>query len=210
VLGKGLPAAPVTSMQLAPWDPNLLTVASFGRGAYTYRFGPPPAAQKPKPPLPAPKFLNKRIGLFGFETSDEGWTATSEQQVEAWRRLAPGHDSSQSFQVVPYENDASVSLKSPIIKLPERSTIQVSWWKTQDTEPCCDGLALDWSSDGFVWHTVSAKTEPNPDYPNFSQDSAKFVAPAGPLQLRFRLTADALIASPPYTGVRLDDVEIRR
>ena len=27
-------------MQQAPWDCNLLTVATFGRGAWTYRFGP--------------------------------------------------------------------------------------------------------------------------------------------------------------------------
>jgi len=210
VLGKGLPAAPVVSMQLAPWDPNLLTIASFGRGAYTYRFGPPVKTPPPPRPLPAPKFLNKKLAAYGFETSAEGWTAASKEPVETWRRAAPGHSSSQSFQVVPYSDASSVSLKSPSIKLPARSTVQVSWWKTQDTEPCCDGLTLDWSSDGFVWHSVSTKTDQNKDYPNFSQDSVKFVAPAGTLFLRFRLTSDALVSSPPYTGVRLDDIEVRR
>jgi hypothetical protein len=211
VLGKGLPAAPVVSMQVAPWDPNLLTVASFGRGAYTYRFGPPAKVTKrPVPVLPAPKFRNSKVALYGFEASAEGWTAGASSQVEAWRRAAPGHASSQSFQVVPYENASSVSLTSPALKLPARSTVQVSWWKMQDTEPCCDGLSLDWSSDGYVWHTVSTKSDQNKDFPNFSPDSVRFVAPAGKLLLRFRLTSDALISSPPYTGVHLDDIEIRR
>jgi hypothetical protein len=38
ILGRSLPAAPVFSMQIAPSDPNLLYVASFGRGVYRYRF----------------------------------------------------------------------------------------------------------------------------------------------------------------------------
>ena len=210
VLGKGLPAAPVNSMQVAPWDPNLLTIASFGRGSYTYRFGPAPKQAAPPKPLPAPKFLGKRIALYGFETDAQGWVGTSSDAVAAWRRAAPGHASSESFQVIPYSNDSSVELHSPRLSLPARSSVEVSWWKTQDTEPCCDGLSLDWSSDGYVWHTVSTKTDQNKDYPDFSRDSVRFVAPAGPLLLRFRVTADALVSSPPYTGVRLDDVEVRR
>lgn len=211
VLGTGLPAAPVTSMQLAPWDTNLLTVASFGRGAYTYRFGPPAgSASGPAAAAPAPKFLNKRLGLFGFETGAEGWTSSSTDPAGSWRRASPGHASSQSFQVIPYQNAASVALKSPSFTLPARSTVEVSWWKTQDTEPCCDGLTLDWSSDGYVWHTVSTKTEQNKDYPNFSPDKVRFVAPAGTLLLRFRLTSDALVSTPPYTGVRVDDIEVKR
>ncbi|MEA2444865.1 MAG: hypothetical protein QOJ12_2157, partial [Thermoleophilales bacterium] len=39
VLGKGLPAVPVSSLRFKPGDPDLLYVATFGRGAYTYRFG---------------------------------------------------------------------------------------------------------------------------------------------------------------------------
>jgi hypothetical protein len=38
LLGKNLPAAPVYSLQLKPGNPNLLVVATFGRGVYTYRF----------------------------------------------------------------------------------------------------------------------------------------------------------------------------
>lgn len=38
-LGTGLPTVPVSTMRFKPGDPDLLVVATFGRGAYTYRFG---------------------------------------------------------------------------------------------------------------------------------------------------------------------------
>ena len=36
-----------------------------------------------------------------------------------------------------------------------------------------------------------------------------YVAYIIPIYLRFRVTSDALLASPPYLGVMLDDVEVR-
>jgi hypothetical protein len=46
-LGRGLPTVPVSSLRFKPGDPNQLFVATYGRGAYTYRFAPrtPPPAQ---------------------------------------------------------------------------------------------------------------------------------------------------------------------
>ncbi|MEA2294991.1 MAG: hypothetical protein QOE86_2630, partial [Solirubrobacteraceae bacterium] len=38
VLGRGLPTTPVTTMRFKPGDPDLLLTATYGRGAYTYRF----------------------------------------------------------------------------------------------------------------------------------------------------------------------------
>lgn len=37
-LGKGLPTAPVLTLQLKPGNPNIMVVATFGRGVYEYRF----------------------------------------------------------------------------------------------------------------------------------------------------------------------------
>ncbi len=212
VLGKGLPAAPVLSMQLAPWDCNLLTVASFGRGAYTYRFGAPkkcgteitPTVLHPRP------FANKLLKGFDFESGAQGWTAksTDTSGVEQWRRGNPGHSGSTSFQVIPYTDEATATLTSPRMTLTKDSTILLSWWKAQRTEDCCDGLAVDWSSDGQIWHNVSSKTTGS--FPTFEQDKApKFVAPAGDFFVRFRVTSDALLSAPAYIGVMLDDVEVR-
>jgi hypothetical protein len=38
-VGNGLPTVPVSTMGFKPGDPDLLVVSTFGRGAYTYRFG---------------------------------------------------------------------------------------------------------------------------------------------------------------------------
>ena len=210
VLGHGLPSTPVASLEVASWDSNLLTVATTGRGAYTYRFGPPTALKPPPAPLPTPRFRGVKLAAYDFESGLQGWVASTNDPVATWRLAPPGHASSQSVQVVPYTNSVNAALISPTMALPARSNVEVSWWRSQDTEPCCDGLTLDWSSDGHVWHSVSTTTNQNKDYPNFSQDKVRFVAPAGQLQLRFRMTADTLVSSPPYTGVRVDDVVVSR
>ncbi|MCW2989737.1 MAG: hypothetical protein JWM73_331, partial [Solirubrobacterales bacterium] len=38
-LGSGLPTSPVFTVRFKPGDPDCLVASSFGRGAYTYRFG---------------------------------------------------------------------------------------------------------------------------------------------------------------------------
>jgi hypothetical protein len=212
VLGKGLPAAPVISMQLAPWDHNLLTIASFGRGAWTYRFAPGAKEGLPPHTVALSPFHNLKLASFDFESGAQGWVASTTDATGAmeWRIGSPGHSGSQSEQVIPYTQDGSTTLASPRFTLPAASQVRVSWWKAQDTEPCCDGLSLDWSSDGKKWNTVSNKTAADAQFPQFSQDSASFQAPKGTLYLRFRLSSDSLVASPPYVGVMLDDVEIRR
>lgn len=216
VLGQGLPAAPVMSMQLAPWDKNLLTIATFGRGAWTYRFGPPSSTAPARTKVLHPaKFGNTLVKAFGFETDAEGWTTrtTDPDGIMAWRQGPGGHESVGSMQIVPYTDEQSASLRSPALTMPRDSTVKVSWWKVQHTEGCCDPLALDWSSDGHVWRNVSVKANDlteDPTAAGFIQDTATFVAPKGKIFLRFRLTSDALVSAPAYLGVILDDVQIRR
>lgn len=217
VLGKGLPAAPAMSMQLAPWDCNLLTVATFGRGAWTYRFGPEKAcgSEVRKRVLRPQPFANKLIKAYGFETDAEGWTArtTDPDGVVVWRQGPGGHDSLGSMRVAPYTDEVSTSLISPRLSLPADSTVKVSFWKLQHSEGCCDPLALDWSSDGQVWINASVKANDlteDPTSAGFLQDTVTFKAPKGALFLRFRFTSDALVSAPAYIGVLLDDVEIRR
>ena len=194
-------------------------MASFGRGAYTYRFGAPQkCGTEIKPVVLHPKtFANKLLKSFGFEGGAQGWLATTNDStgVMAWRNGSPGHGGANSEQVVPYtqgEGDGgnhNASLTSPALRLPHDSNVRVSWWKAQNTEPGFDGLSLDWSSDGKIWNTVSTKLEGDAQFPTFTADKASFVAPQGPLYLRFRVTSDPLLATPPYLGVMLDDVEVR-
>jgi Bacterial pre-peptidase C-terminal domain len=56
-LGKGLPTAPVYSLELKPGDANTLIVATQGRGVYRYTFAAPPPKNLPRQPgggAPAP------------------------------------------------------------------------------------------------------------------------------------------------------------
>jgi photosystem II stability/assembly factor-like uncharacterized protein len=47
LLGGGLPLAPVVALTSKPGDPDVVLAATFGRGLYSYRFAPAPAATKP-------------------------------------------------------------------------------------------------------------------------------------------------------------------
>ena len=208
VLGEGLPASPIYTVRLQHGDPNHLIAAAFGRGVWSYRFGPaPPGLDASK--FEKPKFLDKLIGQFDFETDDQGWVATSTSNIMMWMRRPPGSTSAQSFQVTPYADESSASLTSPKLSVPQRATIQVTWDERRDTEPCCDFMSLDWSSDGKVWTTAHSIDGQNPDFPLFTTVTHEFVAPAGALYIRIRLTSDALISSPPYSGVAVDNIVIK-
>jgi hypothetical protein len=91
--------------------------------------------------------------------------------------------------------------------LPERSNVKVSWSERRDTEQCCDFLTLQWSSDNKVWNTAYSIDGQNPDFPLFTAVNSTFVAPTGPLYLRFVLSSDALIV---FSGVAVDDVKVER
>ena len=213
VLGKGLPSSPIYTVRLAHGDTNLLIAAVFGRGIYQYRFGPPAPEPvrgvKKTKILGVPKFLDKLLASFDFEADEQGWTTKTNNPQMEWKRQAPGSNSSQSFQVVPYADESSASLKSPKLTLKQNSLVKVSWDERRDTELCCDFMTLDWSSDGYIWNTVRSIDGQNPDFPQFTNVTMQFVAPAGTLYLRIRLTSDALVSSPPYTGVALDNIAIK-
>ncbi|MGZ4188236.1 MAG: hypothetical protein ACXVD2_00170 [Actinomycetota bacterium] len=212
VLGNGLPAAPVFTVRLSGGDPNLLVAAAYGRGAWSYRFGPTPPATGTvtTKPLPTPAFLNKIIGQYDFESDAQGWKTRSSTSLESWQRQAPGSNSAESFQVTPYTDQATASLISPRMTVAARSLVKVQWDERRDTEPCCDFLTLDWSSDGYVWHSARAIDGQNPDWPLFTTVSTQFVVPAGSLYLRFRMNSDQLVSSPPYSGVAIDNVIVKR
>jgi hypothetical protein len=212
MLGKGLPAVRVATLRPDPADDNEIVAATYGRGVYTYRFSDtvaPPASTPPPALNPDPFGAATVAGPFGFETGDDGWTIKGTDTM-TWRRGSPGNASGSSMQVLPYTDAATTSLTSPKLTLPHDSHVKVSWWDMRRTEDCCDFLAMDWSSDGHVWHNAYAQAGQNADYPSFSQESAQFVAPQGGLYIRFRLTADQLVSAPAYPGVALDDIQVQR
>lgn len=211
ILGKGLPAVPVHTVELSPRDKNLLVAATHGRGVYVYRFGPPKPYRPGGPVRAFPKPGNIKgtviAGPFGFETGDEGWT-TSFVGNHEWRRQPPGNNSSTAFAVSPYLDESAALLTSPKMTHPG-GTVELSWFERRDTEEGFDYVTIDWSSDGQLWNSVVNLDAQNPDYPLFSENKVKFWAPKGSVYVRFRITSDQLISSPPYTGIAVDDVTVK-
>jgi hypothetical protein len=116
------------------------------------------------------------------------------------------------MQVIPYTDQSTATLTSPAMTLSADSSVTVSWWQHINTENGFDYVSLQWSTDGTVWNAVDGAsfTGMNAAYPDFTQMSATFVAPAGGLSIRFQLASDQLVSSPPYEGVAIDDVLVTR
>ena len=216
----GLPNVPVTSMQLSPGDVNLLFVAAYGRGVWTFRFaesipgltpigGPAPMTCT----VPAGGTL---AGPFGFETGLEGWTpsfglsaAPSGLPATTWRSGVGGHGGMLSMQVMPYADNGDARLTSPQLTHAGGCAF-VSWWNTRDTEPGYDVMTVEWSPDNTRWNVAAVFTGQNAGNPAYSFERVGFDAPAGPLFVRFRVISDLLLSSPLYLGVAIDDVAIGR
>jgi hypothetical protein len=227
----GLPNVPISTMQLKPDNPNLLVAATYGRGVWTYRFdralpGTKGSGEIEPVELPGQPVGVTLAGPFGFELSAEGWTVQSSGTgvlPNNWERGAPGHNSAISFKVAPYFDERTTSLVSPAINHPG-GWVFVDFMNRRDIEPGFDFLNVEWSSDGVSWSAVpwvwSAATNSwrddlvfdgrNAGHPGFTLEQVAFKPPAGTLFVRFRFTSDQLISSPPFEGVYVDNVLIRR
>jgi hypothetical protein len=218
-------------MNLKPDDPNLLVVATYGRGIWTYCFATPlagttggcPITPRPLPEPPTAPVGTSLAGPFGFELDAQGWTVatTDALGVTTWKRAPVANASTFSFGVSPYAPDTTTTLTSPKFDSPGGWTF-VSFANRRNTEGgCgCDVMAVEWSSDGTTWtpapwrwdadandwSTSTAFDGMNADYPAFSAEKAAFKLPAaGPVQVRFRFTSDALLQ---LEGTYVDDVKV--
>jgi hypothetical protein len=232
----GLPVVPISTMNLKPDNPNVLFVATYGRGIWTFKFSPtdlPGAPEKPPTPAGVPLGGVPATG-FGFELDAQGWTAKSENHLVPggptldWGPRAPGHNSLGSFGVSPYGDETDASAVSPQLTH-AGGWVFVDFQSKRDYESqcVCDAMIVEWSSDGVNWSpapwtwdreksswsdelTYAGTRAKNPDFPNFTLEKVAFQAPAGPLYVRFNLKSDANVSSPPYTGAWIDDVVIHR
>jgi hypothetical protein len=224
----GLPVVPISTTQLRPGDPNQLFVATFGRGVWTYTFArrlpgtrPPGDPVTVQPPAPAGITL---AGPYTFETGTQGWTTTiSGTPPTTWRPGAPGSNSLVGFQVVPYGDTGDTSLVSPRISHPGGWAF-VEFMTQRETEPGFDFMQLEWSTDGARWQAVPWVFDGtnnmwrddmsfdgrNRTYPAFDKETIAVDAPAGDLYFRFRVISDALISSPLFKGITIDNIVVKR
>jgi hypothetical protein len=229
---SGLPVVPTSTMNLKPDDPNLLVVATYGRGIWTYCFEQPfpgtsggcPITPRPLPERPTAPTGATLAGPFGFETAAEGWTVTSTDAlgVTSWKRLPLGNASTFSFGVAPYLQDTTTALVSPAITTPG-GWLFVEFQNRRNTEGgCgCDVMVVEWSSDGTNWNAAPWRWDDdlgdwslattfdgmNADYPLFTAEKVALKPPAGTVKLRFRFTSDPLVQ---LEGTFVDDVRIGR
>lgn len=229
---NGLPVVPISAMNLKPDDPNLLVVATYGRGVWTYCFeqalagttGGCAIAPKPLPERPTAPVGASVAGPWGFELDAQGWTVATTDSLGAttWKRMPVANASAMSFGVSPYGPTTTTTLTSPKFDTPGGWTF-VNFANRRNTEGgCgCDVMVVEWSSDGTTWNAApwrwdvdandwSASTAfdgMNRDYPAFSAEKAAFKAPAGAVQVRFRFTSDPLVQ---LEGTYVDDVAIAR
>ncbi|MDX6489414.1 MAG: hypothetical protein QOK13_2029 [Gaiellaceae bacterium] len=228
---NGLPVVPISTMNLKPDDPNLLVVATYGRGIWTYCFDTPlagttggcPITPKPLPEKPSAPVGTTLSGPFGFETDAQGWTTATTDSLGAttWKRGPLGNTGTFSFSVSPYASDTTTTLTSPRFSSPGGWTF-VNFANRRNTEGgCgCDVMAVEWSSDGTTWTPATWRWDPdandwsgqsifdgmNRDYPGFSAEKAAFKVPAaGSISVRFRFTSDPLVQ---YEGSYVDDVSV--
>ncbi len=229
---QGLPVVPISTTNLKPDDPNLLVVATYGRGIWTYCFDTPmpgttggcPITPRPLPTKPPAATGTTVAGPFAFDLGDEGWTtATSDATgLTSWKRTHAGNASAASFGVAPYLHDTTTTLVSPAFQH-GGGWAQVEFANKRNTEGgCgCDVVVVEWSSNGTDWNAASWRWDAdandwspetafdgmNFDYPAFTTEKVAFDAPAGQVQVRFRFTSDPILQ---LEGAYVDDVKVVR
>jgi hypothetical protein len=229
---KGLPVVPISALELKPDNPNVMFAATYGRSIWTFQFtkllpGTGTGTITSGEPPPTPTGANV-AGPYGFEAGAEGWTVTSSGGYvvpHEWKRGAPGAMTPAfSFQIVPYLDLSTSSLASPVIQQ-SGGWLFINFQNRRDLEPGFDFMNVEWSSDGGTnWYQVPFRFDPatqswseetglgykNPGHPAFAAERFAVKAPAGPFQVRFRLTSDDYLSGPVYEGVYVDDVVITK
>ncbi len=154
---------------------------------------------------PAEPIVGEVLASYTFDVEDEGWTASG-SGVGEWNRVSPGDASAAAWRVEPYLPESSPTLTSPPIDQPG-GTIRVDWSMAYNTEECCDFVVVEWSGADGAGGTLLGVAGGNDSFPNFDRYQAEFVAPPGPITLRFRLSSDQLVTQ---VGAAVDNVQVQR
>jgi len=167
----------------------------------------------PPPPPKVEPIKGETLAEFGFETDAQGWTVvtqsfgdTTDLPKNGWQLRPPGDTSAQSFRIEPYQDETLSTLTSPAISHPG-GTVRLTWRMMHNTEECCDFVTWSWSSDGKTFNGLGGVDASNESFPNFDTFTAEFVAPPGPLYVRFALSSDQLVSGH---GAAIDNVKVER
>jgi hypothetical protein len=116
-------------------------------------------------------------------------------------------------------------LSSPTIETGAAGWVFLKFWRKQNTEACCDPMAveysfdngLNWYSAPWVWDGSTSQwrsdliySGKNRSYPSFDSEMVAIKSPGGAMKVRFRMVSDQLVSAPVYEGVWVDDVSVTR
>jgi hypothetical protein len=164
--------------------------------------------------------LGEAYAGYTFDTSDEGWVASG---VPTWTRQQPGTktgvDDAAGFSFAingptEYIDRMDSALTSPAITT-QAGLAVVEFWLRTDTEPGFDYVHVEWRAGDGGWQPLASFSGENADAPNWSKVTLGFESPGGPVQVRFRYTADdfcsaadPVLCGGEYSGARIDEVVV--
>jgi uncharacterized repeat protein (TIGR01451 family) len=173
---------------------------------------------------------------YDFETGTEGWTEHTDdhqdpnQPVDTkWVHGTPGasdtkapdgsrpEDSSKNgWNAKPYQDQDDAFLTSPAKEF-SGTLAAVRFYENHDMEnpvegatTTGDGLQVQFSTDGGKsWKSAAIFQGTSAGYPNYIPHTVTFPnATAGKIRVRFDVTSDDNISSPPYEGASVDKVDL--
>ena len=231
---NGLPATMIWDMAI---DRGATTLAVFtrGRGAFAW---PLPTALPPGNPIFSDDMNDLHGWTVSHELigpANPTLCSTNEWHLT----MADTHSPQQAWTNNPYreagtadpnsedESRCNNYLTSPSISIPAGAgSVKFRFWEHHFTEgpntatnPCnppdgdppCDFGVVEVSTDnGGTWTTVSSRYEGGTAADPYTQSEVNLGSVAGQtIRIRFAFSSDFSVASPPFTGWSVDDVEIR-
>jgi hypothetical protein len=165
--------------------------------------------------------LGQPYATYTFDAADEGWASGG---TGLWLRQSPGtkaggdDPAGASWQLwdAAYADMVNATVTSPEIATDAGFTV-VQFWTKLDTEPSFDYLYVEWSADGASWQPIGSVSGRGANYPGWDKLLMGFDSPGGPIQVRFRFSADQLCSfvepvfcNDTFHGAMVDEVVVAR
>jgi|GEM_PF-997983 len=170
-----------------------------------------------------------------FDIINNLWTPTNSSPGSDWQLGTPAYGVTNSAHSSPnawdvnltttYADDANCALTSPVFDFSTTANATLSFWHNQNLESCCDGVQMQYTTDGITWQVLGILNDPlgvnwysynifNPGAV-WSGNSSGWIKSEydlsflnynpGPIQFRYVFLSDGSVT---YDGFSIDDFMI--